>query len=134
MKRSPSATLLQIILCWSNLETIFGFKNTLAWIDNLFILSDDHDDGIMLWLQVKEPWQWLGLDVRGPLPTTLIGHRYILTLTDYYTKWVEAVPLQLCQPENVTKQIVDIIAHFGYPVRILSRLPLDVVQKVSSCH
>ncbi|XP_008327580.1 uncharacterized protein LOC103392678 [Cynoglossus semilaevis] len=83
-------------------------------------------------IEVKEPWQWLGLDVRGPLPTTLIGHRYILTLTDYYTKWVEAVPLQLCQPENVTKQIVDIIAHFGYPVRILSRLPLDVVQKINS--
>lgn len=77
------------------------------------------------------PWQWLGLDVRGPLPQTLNGHRYILTVTDYFSKWVEAVPVESCLPSYVAKHIVDIIAHFGFPVRILSRLPHDIIQKVS---
>ncbi|KAK2833072.1 hypothetical protein Q5P01_016961 [Channa striata] len=37
-------------------------------------------------------------------------------------------------PENVievAKHIVDIIAHFGYPLRVLSRLPHDIVQKIN---
>lgn len=76
------------------------------------------------------PWQWLGLDVRGPLPQTQNGHRYVLTLTDYFSKWVEAVPVESCLPSYVAKHIVDIIAHFGFPLRILSRLPHDIVQKV----
>lgn len=85
-----------------------------------------------MWRQVEEPWQWLGLDVRGPLPQTGNGHKYILTVTDYYSKWVEAVPMQSCLPPHVAKHIVDIIAHFGYPHRILSRLPHDIVHKVSA--
>ncbi|XP_026181206.1 uncharacterized protein LOC113141171 isoform X2 [Mastacembelus armatus] len=82
-------------------------------------------------IEVNEPWQWLGLDVRGPLPQTLNGHKYILTVTDYYSKWVEAVPVQSCLPPHVAKHIVDIIDHFGYPFRILSRLPHDIVHKIN---
>ncbi|XP_061567725.1 uncharacterized protein zgc:153292 [Cololabis saira] len=82
-------------------------------------------------IQVKEPWQWLGLDVRGPLPQTLNGHKYILTVTDYFSKWVEAVPMQSCLPQHVAKNIGDVIGHFGYPVRILSRLPHDIVHKIN---
>ncbi|XP_043956331.1 uncharacterized protein zgc:153292 isoform X1 [Gambusia affinis] len=82
-------------------------------------------------IEVKGAWQWLGLDVRGPLPQTLNGHRYILTLTDFYSRWVEAVPMQSCLPSAVAKNIADIIAHFGYPLRILSRLPHDVVHRIN---
>lgn len=77
------------------------------------------------------PWQWLGLDLRGPLPQTLSGHRYVLSVTDYFSKWVEAVPVESCLPSCVATHIVDVIAHFGFPLRILSRLPHDIVQKVS---
>ncbi|XP_074512055.1 uncharacterized protein LOC141780638 [Sebastes fasciatus] len=93
-------------------------------------LSTDCEDPEKV-IEVKEPWQWLGLDVRGPLPQTLSAHKYILTVTDYYSKWVEAVPMQSCLPADVAKQIVDIIAHFGYPLRILSRLPHDIVHKIN---
>uniref|UniRef100_A0A8D3A879 THAP domain-containing protein 1 n=1 Tax=Scophthalmus maximus TaxID=52904 RepID=A0A8D3A879_SCOMX len=88
-------------------------------------------DDIVFWLQVKEPWQWLGLDVRGVLPETTNGNKYILTVTDYYSKWVEAVPMQSCLPLRVAKHIADIVAHFGYPLGILSRLPHHIVHKVS---
>ena len=81
---------------------------------------------------MNEPWQWLGLDVRGPLPQTLNGHKYILTVTDYYSKWVEAVPMLSCLPPDVAKNVAEVIAHFGYPLRILSRLPHDIVHKVSA--
>ncbi|XP_075998776.1 uncharacterized protein LOC142992296 [Genypterus blacodes] len=95
--------------------------------DNLSTESPDPENVI----QVAEPWQWLGLDVRGPLPQTANGHKYILTLTDYYSKWVEAVPLQSCLASHVATQIIDIVAHFGFPLRILSRLPHEIVHKIN---
>ncbi|XP_029912726.1 uncharacterized protein LOC115362886 isoform X2 [Myripristis murdjan] len=82
-------------------------------------------------IEVKEPWQWLGLDVRGPLPATLNGHKYILTVTDYFSKWVEALPMQMCHASQVAQHVSDIISHFGFPLRILSRLPHDIVHKIN---
>ena len=41
-----------------------------------------------------EAWAQLGMDLVGPLPTTARGNTYIMTVTDYYTKWAEAAPLQ----------------------------------------
>jgi hypothetical protein len=30
----------------------------------------------------------------GPLPTTTAGYKYVLTFTDYYTKFVDFYPLK----------------------------------------
>ncbi|XP_012727548.2 uncharacterized protein zgc:153292 isoform X1 [Fundulus heteroclitus] len=103
-------------------------QNILWAPDEGFIPECRDSDNV---IEVKEPWQWLGLDVRGPLTQTLNGHRYILTLTDLYSRWVEAVPMQSCLPSDVAKNIADVIAHFGYPLRILSRLPHDVVHRIN---
>ena len=34
------------------------------------------------------------MDLIGPLPQTLHGYSYIVTLTDYFSKWAEAAPLR----------------------------------------
>ena len=40
---------------------------------------------------MKAPWHHLGIDFVGPLAVpSLSGNRYILTCSDYCTKWVEA--------------------------------------------
>ena len=45
---------------------------------------------------VHSPWFHLGIDFVGPIsPPSDSGNRYILTLSDYFTKWVEAIPLAL---------------------------------------
>ena len=41
-----------------------------------------------------EAWWQFGMDLVGPLPETPRGHKYIMTLTDYYTKWAEALALK----------------------------------------
>ena len=33
------------------------------------------------------------MDLIGPLTQTPRGHKYIITLTDYFSKWAEAAPL-----------------------------------------
>ena len=47
-------------------------------------------------IPVKSPWYHIGIDFVGPItPLSHNGNRYILTLSDYFTKWVEAVALPL---------------------------------------
>lgn len=44
-------------------------------------------------IAVKCPWYQIGIDFIGPLsPVADDGSRYILTICDYFSKWVEAVP------------------------------------------
>lgn len=44
-------------------------------------------------IPVKTPWYQIGIDFVGPLsPESEDGSRYILTISDYFTKWVEAIP------------------------------------------
>jgi hypothetical protein len=41
---------------------------------------------------VQSPWFHVGIDFVGPIsPPSVSGNSYILTLSDYFTKWVEAV-------------------------------------------
>ncbi len=38
-------------------------------------------------------WSQVGMDLIGPMPVTPRGSKYIVTLTDYFSKWAEAAPL-----------------------------------------
>ena len=42
---------------------------------------------------VRAPWYMIGIDFVGPLsPEADDGNSYILTISDNFTKWVEALP------------------------------------------
>ncbi|XP_055079401.1 uncharacterized protein LOC129456422 [Periophthalmus magnuspinnatus] len=82
-------------------------------------------------IEVTAPWQWLCLDIRGPLPLSSSGHRFLLSLSDYFSKWLEAWPLDSLLPEHAMHPLLDVIRHFGFPVRILSRLPKDMVDQIN---
>ena len=44
-------------------------------------------------IAVKSPWYMIGIDFIDPIsPESEDGSRYILTISDYFTKWVEALP------------------------------------------
>jgi hypothetical protein len=44
-------------------------------------------------VKTKAPFQQWGLDFIGEInPHSSAQHRWILTVTDYFTKWVEAIP------------------------------------------
>ena len=43
---------------------------------------------------VKSPWHHIGIDFIGPInPVSTKGNKYILTISDYFTKFVNAIPL-----------------------------------------
>ncbi|CAH2220544.1 gag-pol fusion [Pelobates cultripes] len=45
-------------------------------------------------IKVSAVWELVGIDLTGPFTETVDGFKYILTATDYFSKWVEAFPLK----------------------------------------
>ena len=43
---------------------------------------------------VGAPLERIAVDVLGPLPVSEKGNKYLLIVGDYFTKWVEAYPLE----------------------------------------
>ncbi|XP_039683823.1 uncharacterized protein [Medicago truncatula] len=71
---------------------------------------------------IIKPWPFIGwaLDVIGEIkPTSSKGYRYILVGIDYFTKWIEAIPLKDVTQEEVISFIQKfIIYRFGIPETI----------------
>lgn len=59
---------------------------------------------------VKSPWYHLGMDFVGPIsPISSSGNRYILTVSDYFTKfaWAKALPTK--EAINVVSSLREVI-------------------------
>jgi hypothetical protein len=69
----------------------------------------------------SSPFQQWGLDFIGEIhPPSSGQHRWILTTTDYLTKWIEAVPTRSASHKLIISFLEDIIAIFGCPSRIVT--------------
>ncbi len=69
---------------------------------------------------VEQPFTRVGLDIIGPLPITKNGNAYIITLVDYFTKWVEAKAIPNMKSEEVIKFLTEIFARHGPPEIIIT--------------
>lgn len=58
-------------------------------------------------------WNRVGIDLIGPLTTTKSGNKYIITCTDYFSKWVEAEGLPDKTAHSVAKFLVRLICRMG---------------------
>eukprot|EP00253_Pinus_taeda_P034443 PITA_34443 len=72
-------------------------------------------------VNIEQPFSQWGLDIIGDIvPHSSKQNRYILTTTDYFTKWVEAVPLKTANSENIIEFIDQfIITRFGIPSALI---------------
>ena len=72
-------------------------------------------------VNIDHPFSQWGLDIIGEIvPHSSKQHKYILTATDYFTKWVEAVPLKIVHYENIIEFIDQfIITRFGLPTALM---------------
>ena len=66
---------------------------------------------------VSCPFKQWGLDIIGEItPSSSKLHKYILTATDYFTKWVETIPLTHVNEKAVIQFIEkQLITRFGVP-------------------
>ena len=58
---------------------------------------------------VKSPWYRIGIDFIGPLKPSINGYHYILTISDYCTKWVEAIPTSTKQASEVANSLFKVV-------------------------
>lgn len=64
-------------------------------------------------------WEYLHCDVVGPLEPSAQGHRYLITMIDRTTSWMECVPTDTITAEKVAQVIYEHwIARFGCPLTI----------------
>jgi len=68
---------------------------------------------------IIKPWSFRGwvIDLIGQIyPPSSKGHKYILVATDYFTKWVEAIPLKKVTSANMIDFVKEhIVYRFGIP-------------------
>jgi hypothetical protein len=71
---------------------------------------------------IMKPWPFKGwgIDLIGQInPLSSKGPKFVLLATDYFTKWVEAIPLKKVTSENMVEFVKEhIIYRFGIPQTI----------------
>eukprot|EP00253_Pinus_taeda_P010900 PITA_10900 len=73
-------------------------------------------------ISTEKPFQQWGLDFIGEIhPSSSCQHKWILTATDYFTKWIESIP---CRQDNESTIIQflenNILLRFGFPEKIIT--------------
>ena len=67
------------------------------------------------------PFELIGMDYCGPFQMTPRENRYVLVITDYYSRYVTAVPLPNCTAEITALTLYnEFFCKFGVPTTILS--------------
>jgi transposase InsO family protein len=67
------------------------------------------------------PFQQWGIDFIGEIhPASSGQRRWILTATDYFTKWIESIPTRSVPHKVITSFLEDIMSIFGCPIKIVT--------------
>ena len=71
---------------------------------------------------IIKPWPFRGwrIDLIGQIfLLSSKGHKFILVATDYFTKWVEAIPLKMVTSKSMVDFVKEhIVYHFRIPQTI----------------
>lgn len=66
--------------------------------------------------KVVRPWQIVSVDIMGPLPLTASRNRFILSFSDYFSKYCVIVPMRNATAKNMVKILEEsVLLKFGVP-------------------
>ena len=70
---------------------------------------------------IEDPFHRVAIDLIGPIsPASQSGHRYILTMVDFATRYPEAVALKGIDTIQVAEALLEFFSRVGVPSQILS--------------
>ena len=70
-------------------------------------------------IPVTDTWNKVEIDLIE-LPISQNGNRYCITLTDYFSKWVEAAPIPPKEAHHIASFLYKMILRYGCPQEIVS--------------
>ena len=89
-------------------------------------------------IRANRPFEKVSWDIMGPLPTSSKGKKYILVVTDIFSKWVEAFALHSTDTETLATVLFnEAICQYGVPSSLHSdqgaNLTSQVVTSLCKC-
>ena len=73
------------------------------------------------------PFQRIAIDIMGPFMPSARKHTHILTIVDYATRYVEAIPLKSIATVDVAEALVAVYSRVGIPTEVMSDLGTQFV-------
>ena len=82
-------------------------------------------------ITANQPFEKVSWDIMGPLPASSKGNKYILVVTDLFSKWVEAFPMRSTESESLATILVnEIVCRYGVPQYLHSDQGANLTSKV----
>ena len=69
---------------------------------------------------IATPWERIAIDIVGKMPRTRRGNVYILTIMDFATRYMEAIPLRRVDAKTTCNALLEVFARYGVPKELLS--------------
>ena len=79
---------------------------------------------------VPRVWYLIGIDLVNAHTRSKKGNKFILTLTDYFTKYVEACPIPDKSANSVARALYSTFCRHGSPAHIISDRGGEFVNQV----
>lgn len=68
---------------------------------------------------VGAPFERLAMEILGPFPRSNKGNKYLLVVGDYFSKWLDAIPVKDQEATTIAKAFVNrIVSIFGAPLQL----------------
>ena len=69
----------------------------------------------------QRPWETIALDLMGPYPPSSTGKKFLLVVTDLFSRWIEAFPMASAEAPKLTALLEkEVFPRWGYPRQILT--------------
>jgi transposase InsO family protein len=87
---------------------------------------------------IDEPFKTIAMDIVGPLIPSRNGHRFLFVITDYCTRYPDAIPLQTTNAKKIAEVLELYFCRVGVPKEILtdqgSNFVSKILQEVNKLH
>lgn len=82
-------------------------------------------------VKVDYPWEVLGVTFHGPFPPSSQDSTYVIMVTDFFTKWTEAMAVSRNDAASVAKVLSSVYYRFGASKTIYCNQSWDFCEEVS---
>lgn len=68
---------------------------------------------------IANTFEWVGIDIEGPLPKASRIHIHVFLVMDYATRYPEAIALHSTNAPVLARELATIFSWVGFPLKIL---------------